>query len=184
MQIFTKRSQTSKRRTAWRGFLGWGNAAVLIMLLCSCQDQGSSTAASAEEDQEIMQTSDPYINRLLPNAKRLRKEYDVPLELTLAIAIHETGHGDFVLGQDNHFGLKCRSNDCVSARSSQWENCADPAPCFDMFAKTITDLSGGDFTDLEKIRQAGYATSPKWTRKVKKIRRSVRRKLKKAQRTS
>lgn len=175
MRIFTKRS--------WRNALRWGSAA-LMMLLCGCQNQGSSTAVSAEEEQKIMQTTDPYINRLLPNAKRLRQAYDIPLELTLAIAIHETGHGEVVLGQNNHFGLKCRSDDCVTVRGRQWENCADPAPCFDMFAKTVTDLSGGDFTNLKKIRRAGYATSPKWTRKVKKIRRSVRRELKQAQQSS
>ena len=180
--------------------LAWGSLAAMAMLFVSCQGPKSSTDVSSETDQAdvssetdqaeqaITRTADPYINRLLPEAKRIRKKYGIPLDLTLAIAAHETGYGKYVIGQNNHFGLKCRTKDCVTLTgrrgSKQWENCSDPAPCFDIFAKSIQDLSDGEFKNLKKIRRQGYAVSPQWTRKVRKIRRTVRRQLKQAQKTS
>lgn len=193
----------------------WGSLVAAAMLLASCQYSQSSLEAhsgadqpnpagqaeqSAQPDQKttpkqgttanptVTQTSDPYINRLLPQAKRIRQEYGIPLDLTLSIAIHETGYGKHVIGENNHFGLKCRTNDCVTLRgrrgTSQWENCSEPDYCFDTFAQTIQDLSDGNFRDLKEIRREGYAMSPKWTQKVRKIRRSVRRQLRQARTSS
>ncbi len=136
----------------------------------------------------VKKTSDAYINRLLPEAKRIRRQYGVPVDLTLAIAIQETGYGKYTIGQNNHFGLKCKSQDCVTVttngQAAQWENCANPSPCFDTFAQTVQKLSGKDYNDLEKIRQAGYATSPDWTDKVREVRSTVRSTLKAAQKAS
>jgi len=176
----------------------------VITLLASCQKAEPSapgakaepaittkaepSAPAAKAEPVITRTKDPYINRLLPQANRIRRKYGIPVDLTLAIAIHETGYGKHVIGQNNHFGLKCRTKDCVTLASRtgthQWENCSDPSPCFDIFAKSIRNLSDGNFKNLKKIRREGYAVSPQWTRKVRRIRQSVRRQLKKAPKNS
>ena len=159
--------------------------AMLSVLLNGCQLLQFS---KPDPNLSVKKTSDSYINRLLPQAKRIRRQYGIPVDLTLAIAIQETGYGKYTIGQDNHFGLKCKSQDCVTVTANgtatQWENCADLAPCFDTFAKTIQKLSGKDYSNLEKIRQAGYATSPGWTEKVRQVRSTVRSTLKAAQKTS
>lgn len=200
MQTFTnrRRDQTKFVNPCYVSPLGLlMGGSLAVTLLGSCQ-QPQSPAPTSNVDNDatptssaepaIARTKDPYINRLLPEAHRIRQEYGVPVDLTLAIAIHETGYGKHVIGQNNHFGLKCRTKDCVTLAgrtgTHQWENCADPSPCFDMFAKSIQDLSDGNFKNLKKIRREGYAVSPQWTRKVRRIRQSVRRQLKQAQKNS
>lgn len=161
----------------------------LVLLLGSCQILQSIKFSKVDPNLSVTHTPDPYINRLLPQAKRISREYGIPIDLTLSIAIQETGYGKYVIGQNNHFGLKCKSNDCVtvpgSASTARWENCTDATLCFDTFAKTIDRLAKNDnFEDLRKIRRAGYATSPEWTQKVSTIRQSVRDVLQQARKTS
>ena len=144
----------------------------------------SSREASSEAEKSTLKTDKPYINRLLPEAQRIEQEYGIPVATTVAIAIHETGWGKYEIGQNNHFGLRCASNDCITLNHSgtaiSYETCPDEAECFNMFAESLTELSQGKPSDLRVIYQNGYATSPKWVNKVRRIRRQVRRTLKAA----
>lgn len=149
----------------------------------SSTDQSSNMQPSdtkAEDSKATPKTDKPYINLLLPEAKRIEEEYGVPLDTTIAIAIQETGWGESEIGQNNHFGLRCASDDCITLNGIQYETCPDEAECFNMFAKSIKKLSDGDPSDLRVIYRNGYATSPRWAGKVRRIRRQVRKTLKKA----
>lgn len=72
---------------------------------------GSPIAIAQQPDKK---TDSEYINRLLPEAQRIQQEYGVPLDITLAIARLESGNGEYVVGQNNHFGLRCSSDSCVT----------------------------------------------------------------------
>jgi flagellum-specific peptidoglycan hydrolase FlgJ len=189
MQLFTKHFRAIKHDPIQpytvRPFLIYGTLIALAIYLNGCQ---ILKMFRTDPNLSVKNTSDAYINRLLPEAKRIRRKYGVPVDLTLAIAIQETGYGKYTIGQNNHFGLKCKSHDCIGVttggQTTQWENCMDAAPCFDTFAQTIKQLAGNDFNNLEKIRQAGYATSPDWTEKVQAVRQTVRNTLKEARKTS
>jgi flagellum-specific peptidoglycan hydrolase FlgJ len=171
-----------------QSFIACGSLSAFSILLSGCQMLQFFKPSGSDPNLAVTHTADAYINRLLPEVKRIRRQYGIPMDLTLAIAIQETGYGKSVIGQNNHFGLKCKSSDCVTisqgTQTTQWENCANPTPCFDTFALTIERLAKDDFEDLSKIRRAGYATSPDWTQKVSKVRQSVRNVLKQARKTS
>ena len=141
----------------------------------------SSVNLSASSSSPISKTDNPYINRLLPEAQRLQAEYGIPVDVTIAIAIHETGWGKYVIGQNNHFGLRCVSDDCVTlskrGRQVQYETCQQASECFDMFADSIVELSDGNPENLRAIYRNGYATSPRWVRSVRKIRTQVQKAL-------
>ena len=147
--------------------------------------EGASVSTdSAATAKSTPETDRPYLNQLLPEAQRIRQEYGIPLETTLAIAVHETGWGKFEIGKNNHFGLRCVSDDCITLNKNgadiRYETCPDETECFDIFAESLTELSNGKPGDLSVIYQNGYATSPSWVRKVRRIRRQVRKTLKKA----
>lgn len=147
--------------------------------------EGSSVSTgNSDEGQSTLETDRPYLNRLLPEAQRIQQEYGIPLETTLAIAVHETGWGKFEIGKNNHFGLRCASDDCITLNKNgadiRYETCPDESECFDMFAESLTKLSEGQPGDLSVIYENGYATSPSWVRKVRRIRRQVRKTLRKA----
>ena len=144
-----------------------------------------SSKNTASKGDFTLRTDRPYLNRLLPEAQRIQQEYGIPIETTLAIAVHETGWGKFEIGKNNHFGLRCASGDCITLTNNSganvlYETCPDEAECFDIFARSLTELSNGQPSDLAVIYKNGYATSPSWVRKVRRIRRQVRRTLKKA----
>ena len=170
---------------------------LLLMSACSSNANADKTAdadkanssskssePSAKTEQSTPKTDKPYINSLLPEAQRIEQEYGIPVATTVAIAIHETGWGKHEIGQNNHFGLRCASDDCVTLSHSgadiSYETCPDEAECFNMFAESLTELSQGEPSDLRVIYQNGYATSPKWVNKVRRIRRQVRKTLKAA----
>ncbi len=129
-------------------------------------------------------TSSQYINRLLPEAQRIQKEYGIPIDITLAIARQESGNGDYVIGKGNHFGLRCASEDCITleknGRLINYETCPDVTECFDIFAESIRDLVGDDPMTLNRIYQNGYASSPHWVERVNTIREEVRQTLSEA----
>ena len=144
----------------------------------------SRNVANTADEFAPPKTDRPYLNRLLPEAQRIHQEFGIPVDTTLAIAIHETGWGKYEIGQNNHFGLRCASEDCTTlsknGRGIRYETCPDESECFDMFAKSLVELSNGQPNDLRVIYKNGYATSPSWVRKVRRIRRQVRKTLQEA----
>ena len=140
--------------------------------------------ATSAQQTSIKKTSSQYINRLLPEAQRIQKEYGIPLDITLAIARQESGNGDYVIGKGNHFGLRCASDDCITleknGRLIEYETCPDVSECFNIFAESIKDLVEDDPMTLNRIYQKGYATSPHWVERVKTIREEVRQTLSEA----
>lgn len=162
-------SRISKGR-AWRGLF-------LITILIAI-----SSAANAQESTK--KTKSKYINKILPESRRIQQEYGIPLDLTLAIARQESGNGDYVIGKNNHFGLRCDSDDCITieknGRMIEYETCPDASECFDLFAESIKALTPDGSINLQRIYENGYATSPQWVDKVKTIRQEVRQTLNEA----
>ena len=136
------------------------------------------------EEKKVKKTSSKYINSLLPEATRIKEEYGIPLDITLAIAREESGNGDYIIGKGNHFGLRCASDDCITLEKYgeliSYETCPEVSECFNIFANTIIDLTGDKKITLRRLYRNGYATSPHWVRRVGRIRREVRRTLSKA----
>ena len=141
-------------------------------------------SASAIAQQPAKKTDSAYVNKILPEARRIRQEYGIPLDLTIAIARQESGNGDYVIGKNNHFGLRCDSNDCITleknGRMINYETCPDASECFNIFAESIKALTTDGPVTLTRIYENGYATSPKWVDKVKTIRQEVRQTLSEA----
>lgn len=144
-----------------------------------------NSADSPEPKQSVAQlkTSKPYINQLLPEAARIQKEHGIPIDVTLAIAMLETGWGKHVIGKNNHFGLRCASDDCVArvkqGRTIQYETCPNPSECFNLFAETVNKLTAGDVSNVDKLSQE-YASGSRWAKKVKQIQKRVNKILDKA----
>ena len=141
----------------------------------------ATIAPSVFAQQPAKKTDSEYINSILPQAKRINKEYGIPLDLTLAIARQESGNGDYIIGKGNHFGLRCDSDDCIeiekNGRMINYETCPQVSECFNIFAESINALTGDKPMTLQRIYQNGYATSPQWVSKVKTIREEVRQTL-------
>jgi flagellum-specific peptidoglycan hydrolase FlgJ len=139
---------------------------------------------SQTPEKKIKKTSNEYVNLLLPEARRIEREYGIPLDLTIAIARQESGNGDYVIGQGNHFGLRCASDDCITLEKNgqqiSYETCPDISECFDIFAESVKALTGDKKITLRRLYRNGYATSPQWVRKVRTIRKEVRRTLSEA----
>ena len=141
-----------------------------------------SSAASAQE--AAKKTDSKYINKILSESRRIQQEYGIPLDLTLAIARQESGNGDYMIGKNNHFGLRCDSDDCITleknGRMIEYETCPDASECFDIFAESINALTAEGPVTLQRIFENGYATSPQWVERVKTIRKEVRQTLNEA----
>ena len=134
--------------------------------------------------QPAKKTDSEYINSILPQARRIEKEYGIPLDLTLAIARQESGNGDYVIGQNNHFGLRCDSDDCISlekyGQMISYETCPQISECFNIFAESVNALTGDKPITTQRLYNNGYATSRTWVRKVNTIRREVQQTLSEA----
>ena len=139
------------------------------------------TALPAVAQQQGKKTNSDYVNKLLPEAHRIRKEYGIPLDLTIAIARQESGNGEYVIGKGNHFGLRCDSDDCITleknGRQIEYETCPDVSECFNIFAESINALTEDGPVTLIRIYENGYATSPHWVERVKRVREEVRQTL-------
>lgn len=155
----------------------------------SAGETSQTSEAKAEEisqtpQKKIKKTSSEYVNLLLPEARRIEKEYGIPIDLTIAIAREESGNGDYVIGQNNHFGLRCDSDDCITLEKNgqqiSYETCPDASECFNIFAESVQALTGDKKITPRRLYRNGYATSPQWVRKVKTIRKEVQRTLSKA----
>ncbi len=155
----------------------------------SVEDTSQTSETKTEDtsqtpEKKIKKTSSEYVNLLLPEARRIEREYGIPLDLTIAIARQESGNGDYVIGQGNHFGLRCASDDCITLEKNgqqiSYETCPDISECFDIFAESVKALTGDKKITLRRLYRNGYATSPQWVRKVRTIRKEVRRTLSEA----
>ena len=157
------------------------------------ESQPSETAASSDSQasdtesqppKRVKKSSSEYVNTLLPEARRIEKEYGIPIDLTIAIAREESGNGDYVIGKNNHFGLRCASDDCITLEKNgqliSYETCPDASECFNIFAGSVKKLTGDKKITLRRRYRNGYATSPQWVGKVRTIRKEVRRTLSKA----
>lgn len=144
----------------------------------------TTVSSVAIAQQPTKQTDSKYVNKILPEARRIQKEYGIPLDLTIAIARQESGNGDYVIGKNNHFGLRCDSDDCITleknGRMIEYETCPNASECFNIFAESIKALTPEGSINLQTIYENGYATSPQWVDKVKTIRQEVRQTLKEA----
>lgn len=129
-------------------------------------------------------TDSEYINSILPQARRIQKKYNIPLDLTLAIARQESGNGEYVIGKGNHFGLRCDSDDCITLEKNgqmiSYETCPKVAECFNIFAESINALTGDKTPTTQLLYQNGYATSPTWKKRVDTIRQEVQQTLSEA----
>ena len=129
-------------------------------------------------------TDSEYVNSLLPEARRIQKEYGIPLDLTIAIARQESGNGEYIIGKGNHFGLRCDSDDCITleknGRMINYETCPDISECFNIFAESINALTGDKPITTQRLYQNGYATSPNWVKRVNVIRKEVQQTLSEA----
>ncbi|MDH5828507.1 glucosaminidase domain-containing protein [Sphingobacterium sp. SG20118] len=76
--------------------------AVLILIL------GSYTATLAQSNQF-------YIDKYSPIAQEMMQEHGVPASVILAIAMHESAHGNSKIAKNlnNHFGIKGKNNSKV-----------------------------------------------------------------------
>ena len=153
------------------------------------KEQKKQQKKTGAKKNKAKKTSSKYINSILSESQRIQQEYGIPLDLTLAIARQESGNGDYIIGKGNHFGLRCASDDCITlekyGRQISYETCPDVSECFNIFANTVRDLIGDNWTEdesitLNKLYQNGYASSPYWVKRVRKIRKEVRRTLSKA----
>ena len=143
-----------------------------------------SAAKKPSPQQSAKKTDSDYINQLLPQARRIQKEYGVPLDITLAIARQESGNGDYVIGKGNHFGLRCDSDDCITLEKNgqmiSYETCPQVSECFNIFAESINALAGDKPITLQRLYQNGYATSTTWVERVGVIRKEVQQTLSEA----
>ena len=136
------------------------------------------------QQKQPRQTDSEYINSILPQARRIQKQYGIPLDLTLAIARQESGNGDYVIGKGNHFGLRCDSDDCITLEKNgqmiSYETCPRVAECFNIFAESVNALTGDKSPTTQLLYQNGYATSPTWKERVDTIRQEVQQTLSEA----
>lgn len=158
---------------------------------------GGNTTISSSLPNTI-NTSNAYINRVYPLAKRLNEQRGIPISMTIALARHETGNGRSVIAQNNHWGIKCLGNDCVTVKTQEevggvkrfynlkFESCNDVDRCLRILANTFDNLlikGGGNKTlyrtnpdeAFRAIHRGGYATDSNWSNAVVRIRQETER---------
>ena len=149
------------------------NQLVIFAILIAVAPTAIARPASKKTDSD-------YLNSILPEAERIKKQYGIPLDLTLAIARQESGNGKYVIGKGNHFGLRCDSDDCITLEKNgqmiNYETCPDVSECFNIFAESIKALSDEPITPTE-LYERGYATSLTWVERVNTIQKEVQQTL-------
>jgi len=131
-------------------------------------------------------TNNAYALSLLPEVQRIQSKFNIPPQITIAIAIHETDNGRAVIGGNNHWGLKHVVGSPSQTRTTEFYNgnkvslidgfqtCPEINLCGDIFGRTFTNLLGETnltllTTDPDRaIHIVGqkYATDPKWAEQV------------------
>jgi len=132
-------------------------------------------------------TRTQYIEKYKGVAIENMRKHKIPASITLAQGILESGDGNSELAKksNNHFGIKCHSNwkgkktyhdddkkqECFRVYKSVYDSYADHAnflhkkryaKCFEL---KITDYKGW----AKELKNAGYATSPKYPKLLIKI---------------
>ena len=157
--------------------------AIAVSPIAVAQEQSPQKTNAAQQG-SARTTDSEYVNYLLPEARRIQKKYGIPLDLTIAIARHESGNGDYIIGKGNHFGLRCDSDDCITLEKNgqmiSYETCPDTSECFDIFAESIKALGGKKPFTTQELYRNGYATSPTWVERVNTIRKEVQQTLSEA----
>ncbi len=127
---------------------------------------------------------DAYIEKYSNFAVECQNEHHIPASITLAQGILESGAGESSLAKDcnNHFGIKCgsdwygrstrrdddRPNECFRCYKSVKESYDDHAKFLKrqryafLFDYKITDYKSW----AHGLKQAGYATDPKYPQKL------------------
>jgi hypothetical protein len=133
-------------------------------------------------------TVQEYINTYRELAISEMKRTGIPASIKLAQGIHETNAGtsDLVLKSNNHFGLKCKKewmgmkvshtddapNECFRKYTSPVESYKDQSDYLrnqPRYASLFT-LDPLDYKGWAKgLKQAGYATNPKYTQVLIKL---------------
>ena len=148
------------------------------------QEESKSPKKTNTPRQNAKKTDSEYVNNVLPEATRIQEKYGIPIDLTIAIARHESGNGKYIIGKGNHFGLRCDSDDCIvlekNGQMINYETCPDTSECFDIFAESIKALGGKKPFTTQELYRNGYATSPTWVERVDVIRKEVQQTLSEA----
>jgi len=129
-----------------------------------------------------------FIKFLADYACSFSKESGIPVSVTIAQAILETGWGKATINDANNlFGIKCKDDNCIKALTKECDknnNCQSQEGNFqkyNSFSDSIKDhaklLLGGRYIEAlkyandpkeyaRKIHQAGYASDPYYSEKL------------------
>ena len=141
-----------------------------------------SHKTSTKRDQKKQE----FIDLLLPAARKSKKKYAVPISVTLAQAIEETGWGKSVKN-NNYFGVKGKGKRFTTHEVVKDKRIKIKASfrVYESVEKSILDhgklLSSNSrykpafehkdnpFEFCDELQKAGYATEPKYTQHLKDI---------------
>ncbi|HSD07763.1 glucosaminidase domain-containing protein [Flavobacterium sp.] len=149
---------------------------------------GSSSTTTSESGSKKMSTNEAvkgYVAQYNGVAMSNMKTYGIPASIILAQGILESGAGqsDLAVNANNHFGIKCHNdwtgdkvykdddsaNECFRKYNQASESYRDHAMVLTgkkRYANLFT-LQKGDYKAWAKgLREAGYATDPKYPEKL------------------
>src|SRR5690606_19027692 len=130
-------------------------------------------------------TVEDYISLYAPVAMQSMKTYGIPASIKLAQGILESGSGNGTLCREanNHFGIKCKDewtgetishtddapDECFRKYKSALESYNDHSEfiAHRVYYKNLFTLDKSDYSAWAKgLKQAGYATDPKYAQKL------------------
>ena len=112
-----------------------------------------------------------YIKQYAPLAVEQMREHRIPASITLAQGLLESGAGQSTLARksNNHFGIKCGSNECFRAYRNPKDSYEDHSLFLKrgaryafLFKLKITDYRGW----ARGLKKAGYATDPSYANRL------------------
>jgi len=148
---------------------------------------GNSSKVSSQSSKPLNtnETAKAYIAQYSGVAMSNMKTYGIPASIILAQGILESGSGksELAVNANNHFGIKCHkdwrgdkmykdddaANDCFRKYNQASESYKDHAMLLTGQKRysNLFRLSKGDYKGWAKgLRQAGYATDPKYPEKL------------------
>lgn len=130
--------------------------------------------------------TDKYIERFKEVAIGEQKKFGIPASIILAQGILESGSGSstIAIDENNHFGIKCFAKNCVKGHCNVHEDDSpnDRFKHYNSAWMSYRDhskfLSRGMYKDLkwlgwrayaDGLQKRGYATSKKYSRKIKSL---------------
>lgn len=145
---------------------------------------GSSGKSSSSKTMSNSDAVNSYVAQYNSVAMSNMKAYGIPASIILAQGILESGAGlsDLAVDANNHFGIKCydwtgdkvykdddKTNECFRKYNQASESYKDHAMVLtgrNRYAKLFT-LPKGDYKAWAKgLREAGYATDPRYPEKL------------------